>query len=464
MKKYCIFLFIVLYNQSFSQTQVPGFFSDHMILQQQTVAAIWGKDNPNKKITIKASWGKSGSTVVDANGKWKIQLPTPSAGGPFSIEIKGSSTITLNDVLVGEVWFCSGQSNMEMPVKGYANQPVIGSNEAILHSNNNSIRFFNTPRAVSLTPLDNSTGIWKSANTETTGNFSATAYFFARKLQSVLGIPIGIIQSSWGASTIESWMDAQSLTAFPNKKIPVSMPIAEPNKSPTILYNSMLHPYIGYTIKGVLWYQGESNRENAHEYQSLFSTMIQSWRTQWQQGDFPFYFVQIAPVEGGQANAAFLREAQLKTMLAEKNIGMAVTMDIGEKNNIHPAQKEAVGNRLAYWALAKDYQLKGITYSGPVYNDIKISNDSKAIVSFKYAELGLNTFGKPLLNFEIAGEDKIFYPAQAIFTKDKNGSITVWSEAVKNPVSVRYCFKSFAEGSFFNIQGLPASSFRTDNW
>lgn len=464
MKKFCFIVFIFLGIESFSQTQLPGFFSDHMILQQQTVAAIWGKDSPNKKIIVKASWGQKITTVADAQGKWTIQLPTPVAGGPFSIEIKGSNTILLNDVLIGEVWFCSGQSNMEMPVKGYANQPVIGSNEAILNSTNNAIRFFNTPRAVSLTPLDNSTGSWKLANTENTGNFSATAFFFARKLQSVLGIPVGIIQSAWGASTIESWMDAQSLAAFPNKKIPDAMPIAEPNRTPTILYNSMLHPYIGYTIKGVLWYQGESNRENAQEYQALFSTMIQSWRAQWKQGDFPFYFVQIAPVEGGKANAAFLREAQLKTLLTEKNIGMAVTMDIGEKNNIHPAQKETVGNRLAYWALAKDYQLKGITYSGPLYNDLKISNDGKAIVSFKHAELGLNSFGKPLLNFEVAGEDKVFYPAQAVFTKDKNGSITVWSEAVKNPVSVRYCFKSFAEASLFNIQGLPASSFRTDNW
>jgi len=464
MKKYCFIFFILWYNYSFSQTELPHFISDHMVLQQQTLAAIWGKDNPNKKITVKASWGKSATTVVDSKGKWKVQLATPAAGGPYDIEIKGTNTITLKDVLIGEVWFCSGQSNMEMPVKGYANQPIIGSNESILNSTNNTIRFFNTPRAVSLTPLDNSSGTWKSANTETTGNFSATAYFFAKKLQSVLGIPIGIIQSAWGASTIESWMDAQSLSGFTDKKIPNAMPIAEPNKTPTIMYNSMLHPYIGYTIKGVLWYQGESNRENANEYQTLFSTMIQSWRTQWQQGDFPFYFVQIAPVEGGKANAAFLREAQLKTMLTEKNMGMAVTMDIGEKNNIHPAQKELVGNRLAYWALAKDYQLKGIAFSGPVYNDIKISNDSKAMVSFKYADLGLTSFGKPLLHFEIAGEDQVFYPAQAIFTKDKNGSITVWSESVKNPVSVRYCFKSFAEGSLFNIQGLPASSFRTDNW
>jgi sialate O-acetylesterase len=464
MKKYCFILFIVLCNQSFAQTQLPNFFSDHMILQQQTVASIWGKDQPNKKITVKASWGKSATGVVDAQGKWKLQLPTPSAGGPYQIEIKGSSTIILNDVLVGEVWFCSGQSNMEMPVKGNVNQPIIGSNEAIIHSTNNSIRFFNTPKVSSLTPLDNSNGNWKAANTETTGNFSAAAYFFARKLQSVLGIPIGIIQSAWGASTIESWMDQKSLIKFNTKPIPEKLPIVEPNRTPTILYNSMLHPYIGYTIKGVLWYQGEANRENAHEYHPMFSSMIQSWRTQWQQGDFPFYFVQIAPHEGGKTNAALLREAQLKTMLTEKNTGMAVTMDIGERNMIHPAQKEMVGNRLAYWALAKDYQLKGFAFSGPVYQSMQTTTDGKIEISFTYAEMGLSSFGKPLLGFEIAGEDKVFYPAKAVFTKDKNGRITVWNEEVKNPVSVRYGFTSWAEASIFNTQGLPASSFRTDNW
>lgn len=447
-----------------AQIVMPNFFSNGMVLQQQTDAAIWGKDKPNIKVTVKGSWGQSVSVKTNQDGHWKVKINTPAAGGPYNVTIKGSNTIELNDILIGEVWFCSGQSNMEMPVKGYANQPVIGSNEAILQSENNQIRFFNTPRAVSVTPLYNSAGSWRSASPATTGNFSATAYFFAKKVQSVLKIPVGIIQSAWGASSIESWMDKESLNGFAGKKIPDSLPIAEPNRTPNIMFNSMLHPYIGYTIKGVLWYQGEANRENASEYQALFSSMLQSWRKQWNQGDFPFYFVQIAPLEPGKVNAAFLREAQLKAMLSEKNVGMVVTLDIGDKAVIHPPQKEMVGNRLAYWALAKDYHIGGISYSGPVLEKMEPAKDGKIQLNFTYCDLGLSSFGKPLLHFEVAGANKVFYPAQAVFTKDKNKSITVWSEQVPQPVAVRYAFKNWAEASLFNTYGLPASSFRTDDW
>lgn len=367
-------------------------------------------------------------------------------------------------MLIGEVWFCSGQSNMEIPFKGYTNQPVVGSNVTILNSANDKIRFLNTPRSLSITPLYDVKGEWKSASPFTTGNFSATAYYFGKKIQTVLGVPIGIIQSAWGASSIESWMDVQTLAPFNNKRIPDTIPKNEPQKVPTIMYNSMLHPYIGFTIKGVLWYQGKSNRENANEYRSLFTSMIHSWRKQWQQGDFPFYFVQIAPFEPGKVNAAFLREAQLQTMLSVKNTGMAVTMDIGEQNVIHPSQKETVGNRLAYWALEKDYSIKGITYSGPVCKQMQKTTDDKIILSFDNCDQGLSSFGKPLFDFEIAGEDKLFYPAEAKINNDKIGTIIVWNTTVKKPVAVRYAFKNWASGSLFNTQGLPASSFRTDDW
>ena len=455
---------IFLSNCSFSQTRLPAMFSDNMVLQQQQMVSVWGVDNPNAKISVQGSWGNNATATTDADGHWKLKLQTPAAGGPYTVVIKGSKEVTLKNVLIGEVWFCSGQSNMEMPVKGYSNQPVIGSNETILNSSNDNIRFLNTPRSASITPLYDVKGEWKAAGPATTGNFSATAYYFAKKLQSVLNVPVGIIQSAWGASTIESWMDKQSLSEFKNKVIPETLPDSLPNRTPTILYNSMLHPYIGYTIKGVLWYQGEANRENASEYRALFTSMISSWRRQWQQGDFPFYFVQIAPFEPGKVNAAFLREAQLQTMSTVKNTGMAVTMDIGERTVIHPAQKEQVGNRLAYWALAKDYNVKGIAFSGPVYKQLEKTANGRLMLTFDYCDQGLTSFGKPLTDFEIAGEDKVFYPAQAMIRNDKNGVLVVWSDAVKEPVSVRYAFKNWAEGSLFNTQGLPASSFRTDNW
>ncbi len=466
MRKYFFALLLLIVSKSdlFAQTYLPALFSDNMVLQQQQMVSIWGKDNPRTKISVSGNWGKAATVITGDDGAWKLKLQTPAAGGPYTVVIKGSKIVTLKNVLIGEVWFCSGQSNMEMPVKGNPNQPVIGSNETILNSLNDKIRFLNTPHSVSITPLYDVKGAWKNANPSTTGNFGATAYYFAKKLQSVLGIPIGIIQSAWGSSPVESWMDKQTLSAFPNKIIPEKLPDSFPNKTPTIMYNSMLHPYIGYTIKGVLWYQGEANRDNANEYQSLFSSMIESWRNQWQQGDFPFYFAQIAPFEPGKVNAAFLREAQLKTMQTVKNTGMAVTMDIGERTVIHPSQKEQVGNRLAYWALAKDYNFQGVSFSGPVYKAMQKTANGKITLTFDYCEQGLTSFGKPLTDFEIAGEDKVFYPAEAMINKDKNGVLVVWSDTVKNPVSVRYAFKNWAAGCLFNTQGLPASSFRTDNW
>ncbi len=434
-----------------------------MVLQQQESVAIWGIDKPNTKVTVSGSWGNSSQTTTGTNGKWKLFIQTPKAGGPHTLTILGSDKITFDNVLIGEVWLCSGQSNMEMPMKGYNNQPVIGSNEAILQSSNDMIRFFTTPRSVSFKPVEDVKSEWKSANIANTGDFSATAYFFARKLQSVLGIPVGIIQTAWGGTNIESWMDSATLTAFPQVVIPTKAPDTLPNITPTIMYKSMLHPYVGFTIKGVLWYQGESNRVNAHQYHSLFKTMIASWRKQWQQGDFPFYFVQIAPHEPENMNAAYLREAQLKTMLTEKNVGMACILDAGDKI-IHPAQKEVVGNRLAYWALAKSYAVTGIAFSGPVYREMKVNEKGRAILSFDYAERGFNSFGKPFSGFEIAGEDKVFFPAEASIIPNKLGEIMVWSDKVPKPVSVRYGFKASPEATLFNTAGLPASSFRTDDW
>lgn len=467
MKNLFWIIFFCFMQSANAQTRLPNFFSDSMVLQQQTDAAIWGADKPLTKITVKASWGTTASVVADANGKWKLKIQTPAAGGPFKIQITGSSKIVYNNVLVGEVWLCSGQSNMEMPVKGNMNQPVIGSNEAILNSANPNIRFFTAVRTVSRTAADNINGFWKSASPANTGSFSAAAYFFARKVYAILGVPIGIIHTSWGASNVEAWMDSITLATYKEVKIPANVTMRDANTTHTMLYNSMLHPFIGYSIKGVLWYQGEGNRERAKEYQALFSAMINSWRSQWQQGAFPFYFAQIAPHSGlpnNQFNGALLREAQLRTMQSVEKTGMVITMDIGEQFMIHPAQKEQVGNRFAYWALAKDYNIPGIAFCGPIYDKIERNRNDTIVLSFKYAEMGLNSFGKPLTDFEIAGEDKKFYPANAMFTRGKPEWVSVWSDSVKNPVSVRYGFKNWVQGSLYNIYALPASSFRTDDW
>jgi sialate O-acetylesterase len=354
---------------------------------------------------------------------------------------------------------------MEMPIRGYNNQPTIGSNEVILNSLNPAIRLFNSSRNVSNVPSTKMSGFWRNASPANTGNFSATAYYFAKKIQSIIGVPIGLIVNAWGGSNVESWIDSTTLATYKKIEIPANIPYNQAHITPTIMYNTMLHPYIGYTIKGIIWYQGEGNRRNPEQYQSLFSLMINSWRQQWQQGSFPFYFVQIAPFgENNNISGALVREAQLKTMQTLENTGMAVTMDIGEKLLVHPAQKELVGSRLAYWALSKNYNIPGIAFCGPVYDKIERNRNDTIVLSFKYAEMGLNSFGKPLTDFEIAGEDKKFYPANAMFTRGKPEWISVWSDSVKNPISVRYGFKNWVQGSLYNIQGLPASSFRTDDW
>lgn len=455
--------FCLAYTSIFSQLKLPEFFSDNMILQQNAKVTIWGKDYPNTYITISGSWGNVVTTTSNQNGQWRIKIKTPKAQGFQTLTISGSSSKTINNVLLGEVWLCSGQSNMEMPMKGYPKQPIHNGQDAIANSANTNIRFFIAPRTVSLTPVDTVNGNWLIADSNNTKKFSATAYYFARKLQKELGVPIGVLQTAWGNSNIESWMDEESLKAYPSKIIPTKIPEKTPQLNPTLMYNTMIHPFVGYTIKGMLWYQGESNKDNYQEYSSLMKTFIHSCRSKWQQGNFPFYFVQIAPHDYGQ-NVAQLREAQLKAFQTIKNTGMVCTMDIGEPRNIHPGQKDSVGKRLAYWALNKDYGKKDIAFCGPIYKKMKIVDSSRIEISFDYVYNGLTTNGKPLTNFEIAGSDKIFYPAEAIISTKKNNAIIVWSSKVAKPVSVRYGYKSWLIGELFNSAGIAASSFRTDNW
>lgn len=456
---YCYFVFLFS-SMTFSQTKLASFFSDNMVLQQKEQVAIWGEDKENTTIKISGSWGEKAKVKTDKNGRWKVKLQTPAAGGPYSLTIKGSEKVTLKNVLIGEVWLCSGQSNMQMPIKGFANQPVVGSLETILNSKNAQIRMFRVNQNASLTPLKNVTGKWEEASPETTGKFSATAYYFGHKLQKLLGVPVGLIHTSWGASTAESGTDKETISNFKSAKIPIKIPAKKKQYEPTLLFNAMLHPFIGYNLKGVIWYQGESNRLRASEYENLITKMVTSWRAKWQQ-DFPFYFVQIAPFSYKNTNAAFIREAQLRTMLSLKNSGMAVTLDVGECKNIHPSNKKIVGDRLAYWALSKTYNFEGIAYSGPVYKKMKIKN-SKAILTFDYAKNGFSSFGKKIEGFEIAGADKVFYKAD--IKRNRNKTITVWSEKVQKPVAVRYAFNNCVLGTLFNTEGLPASSFRTDNW
>lgn len=460
LKKLVTILFIGIQTLTYSQTKLASFFSDHMVLQQNEKVSLWGNDTSKTKIEIQTSWGENVSTKTDKTGNWIVKVQTPKAGGPYTITIKGSDTIKINDVYTGEVWLCSGQSNMEMPVKGFPNQPIIGSQEAILNGNNNLIRVFTVKKKPSLTPLKDVAGDWKIATNETVGDFSATAYFFGNKLQKTIQVPVGLIVTSWGGSRAEAWTDKETLKEFKSVEFPTEIP-KKANQTPTLLYNAMIHPLVGYTLKGAIWYQGESNKYSANEYTQLITSMVSSWRAKWNQGDFPFYYVQIAPYNYS-VNSAFLREAQLNTLKSLKNSGMAVTLDIGDAKYIHPREKRMVGERLAYWALAKDYGVKGIEYSGPLFKEMSVKKNKVNIV-FDNVPNGISSFGKEITGFEIAGEDKVFYPAKGKIERAK-GTVSLISEQVQKPVAVRYNFKNLANASIFSSAGLPASSFRTDSW
>lgn len=449
-----------------AEVQLPAIFTDNMVLQQQTEVAFWGKAKANTSVNVKTSWnGRSYSARADKDGYWKVRISTPSAGGPHSITVTEGKSITLRNVMIGEVWVCSGQSNMEMPMKGFRNQPVSGSNEYIATSSNNNIRLITIPKKASLTTLDDFEGSWKLCAPENVSEFSATAYFFGVMLNKALNVPVGLICTSWGGTRIEPWMSEAGLTRFDWVKIPDKATPPQGNLSPqtpTVLYNAMINPIVGYGIRGAIWYQGEANRNEYVQYQKLLPGLAENWRQIWGVGDFPFYYVQIAPYDYGQAgsNSAFLREAQLKAVSAAPNLGMACIMDCGEKNCIHPSNKAAAGNRLAYLALVKTYGKSGFACEGPVLKEMKVDGN-QVTLTFDNAPNGLYAPGGGLYCFEIAGANKRFFPAQAFIT---GTGITLFSPTVNAPVAVRYAFKDFIVGDLFNTEGIPASSFRTDDW
>jgi sialate O-acetylesterase len=456
--------FLFLFSTSVrAEIKLPAIFGSHMVLQQKTDAAIWGKATENKTVRVTTSWNKKSYTAKsDADGNWKLKVSTPDAGGPYSITISDGKTLTLENVMIGEVWVCSGQSNMQMTMAGYRNQPVLGSNEAIATSANKSIRLFTVERNKSLETTDDFSGEWLECLPENVADFSAAGYFYGRMINEALDVPVGLICSSWGGTRIEPWMSENGFGKFDWVNLPDKSSKEDFSpQTPTVLYNAMISPMVGYAIRGALWYQGESNRNEPKEYEKLMPGLAENWRAEWNIGDFPFYYVQIAPYQYvNGSNSAFLREAQLKASSAIPNFGMACTMDVGEKHNIHPAAKEEVGERLAYLALAKTYGRKGFEYSGPVLKEMTVDG-SIVKLTFDHAKNGLTTFGKELENFMVAGENKRFHKATAFITGD---GITLFSPSVQKPVAVRYAFEDFVVGELFNTEGLPASSFRTDDW
>lgn len=467
MKKIFLLLATIMVVMGINaKVTLPKIFSDGMVMQRETNANLWGEAKASSNVKITTSWDNKSYVVrSDSNGKWKISVKTPKAGGPFSITFSDGEKLTINNILIGEVWICSGQSNMEMPMKGYKNQPVDNAVEDILHSKDSNLRLFTVKRNSKFKPVDDVTGNWNEANPASIRNFSATAYYFGRELRRSLDVPVGLIVAAWGGSACEAWMTADWLKAFPDAKIPASEEdIKSKNRTPTVLYNGMLHPLIGFSMRGVIWYQGEDNVTRYSTYADMLTTMIGGWRSVWKQGDFPFYFCQIAPYDykliNYTVNSAFLREQQSKAELMNQNCGMAVLMDVGMDFGIHPRKKYQAGMRLALLALDKTYGVEGLTSESAYYDKMEIKGDT-AVISFKRADMwiyGAKGYKSDL--FEIAGEDRIFHPAKAWIERSK---VYVKCDSVKTPVAVRYAFKDWADGDLF-CDGLPISSFRTDNW
>lgn len=456
-----------------AEVKMPAFFSDNMVMQRNTEANLWGTAKASSTVVVTPGWSDQVyKTKAGKDGKWKISIPTIDAGGPYSITVSDGEPMTLSNIMLGEVWLCSGQSNMEMPMKGFKNQPVEGANMATLKSRNPNIRLFTVKRNSSTVPVDDVTGSWAEAAPEAVRNFSATAYFFGRQIEDILDVPVGLIVAAWGGSACEAWMNDDMLKAFPEAAVnipAVGSKIKSKNRTPSVLFKGMLNPLIGLSMRGVVWYQGEDNWNRAHTYADMFSTMINGWRNLWGQGEFPFYYCQIAPydyaiiTEPGKEiiNSAYLREAQAKVENMVSNTGMAVLMDAGWAGGIHPGKKQVAGERLALLALNKTYGIKGIGAESPVYKSMEVKGDT-VVVSFDRAPewiAGKNSFEST--QFKLAGEDQVFYPAKAWISRSK---VMVKSDKVPNPVAVRYAFENDSEGDLFSTDGLPVSSFRSDDW
>lgn len=511
-KKTTLFLplFVSLFFSALAGADVrlPHIFSSNMVLQQQHELPVWGWADPGEHVKVVIA-GRIAETEADPNGQWLVTLQALSAGGPFKMTITGKNTLELTNCLVGEVWLCSGQSNMEWPVAASNNAA-----KEIAESNYPSIRLFQAPHKTSGRPLDDIDASWQICNPQSVSDFSAVAYFFGRQIHKELVVPVGLINCSWGGSRIEPWTPpvgfaSVDMTKFiyqqiktanadyrkniENALVPLQTWLTKTKEAisqgidippdplfpkhpldnywqPTAMYNAMIHPLVPFAIRGALWYQGEANITDII-YIEKMKALIKGWRKVWAQGDFPFYYVQLAPYRytadpyyrtaGNPEYLPLTWEAQLKA-LSIPNTGMAVTVDlVDDITDIHPRNKQDVGKRLALWALAKTYGKNEIMFSGPLYKSFDIEGD-KIRIFFDYTGSSLAASdGKPLTSFEIAGTDKKFLNANAQIDKD---TLLVSCPDVNQPVAVRFAWHQEAKPNLCNKELLPASPFRTDQW
>ncbi len=495
----CIILLFALSFSLRATVTLPSIFSDHMVLQQKQSNPVWGWAPAGEVVKIQIN-GQSHAVEANAEGRWDVKLNPIPAGGPYQMRIEGADhSFQLRDILVGEVWICSGQSNMAWTVNN--------SNAAeleLLTANFPNIRLISVPQVGTQDAHNDFKGAWARCTAEEVKDFSAIGFFFGRRLHQALNVPIGLIDNAWGGSAAEAWIkrdvlekegqynelltwwedqeqnfdydqalaewaiklsDWQEAGSLGNKpRRPNNL--MRGNQRPANIYNGVLHPTIGYGIRGAIWYQGESNASRAHQYRDLFPLMIEHWREEWGQGNFPFYYVQLADfmdeeTEPAESAWAELREAQTMTMSRLPNVGEAVIIDVGEGRDIHPRNKQVVANRLARWALARDYG-KTIQFRSPTFRSVE-KEGNKMILTFNQVGQGLYAFDKRQpLGFTIAGDDKKFVHAEAEIIGANQ--IAVWSEAVSSPVSVRYAWANNPVCNMYSRDGLPMTPFRTDAW
>ncbi|MDB6111192.1 MAG: Sialic acid-specific 9-O-acetylesterase [Pedosphaera sp.] len=476
-----------------ADVRLPNLFTDHMVLQQQAKVPVWGWADEGEEVVVTFRGQKVKTKAKD--GRWMVKLSALKAGGPDALTVAGKNSLTLNDVLVGEVWICSGQSNMEFPL-----EKSLESKTDIEASANPAIRLFKVPKLKANAPTNDVKGAWQACNPRTVGGFSAVGYYFGRDLQKARGVPVGLIDSCWGGSPAEVWMSQTALACNPRYETEILGSYAEavkryeesqatfeleaaaartagkpisknatprPPWKPAELYNGMIAPLIPFAIKGAIWYQGESNAGRAEQYRTLFPDMIRNWRQDWNQGDFTFLAVQLAPYmavkdEPTDSSWAELREAQLNTTKVLPKTGMAVITDVGNPKDIHPTKKRPVGERLALAARGVAYGEK-IAYSGPVYRKMEMTGD-KIILQFDHAGGGLEVHEGALKGFAICGEDHKFVWADAMVDAKSPAKIIVSSPAVAKPVAVRYGWADCPVVNLWNRDGLPASPFRTDDF
>lgn len=451
-------IFVLLFFLQIGKANIslPEVLSDNMVLQQKSDVIFWGWAKPGETIVIKADWMDNAVTVKgDVQGTWKTTIKTPGFGGPYNIHLKGQNEVILKNVLIGEVWLCSGQSNMEMS----AQSGIDNADEEIKNADYPEFRLFTVSTSTSHFPQDHLAGKWSVCTPEEMKPFSAIGYFFARKLYKELGVPVGIINSSWGGTPAESWMpeEATQKNDFLREAAAKQKVVPWGPVEPARIYNAMINPLIPFHIAGVLWYQGEANTINYYAYKQLLSALITSWRNKWGYV-FPFYYAQIAPYKyGNPFEGVEVRDAQRRA-LEVPNTGMVVLSDICDTLNIHPKNKQDAAIRLANIALNRYYKTVKLEDSGPLYKSMTIDKN-KAVISFDHNE-GIHAAGDKLTYFEIAGDDKVFYPAEA---KIKDGQVIVQSKKVKSPVTVRFGWKNTAIPNLFNGANLPASCFNTEN-